>query len=185
MKRKASGKRGFTLIEVLVVMVIIMILSGITFKIWGMSMRSAKKAKTIEVLQRVAHALEEFKSEYGQYPPVSSVTYQHENFDALMNADGMIFVYPKHEGERIGRPIRMGLSCFYYAAVHLPVAEATVLHYVQPAITAVLAAWLLREAPGRAVIASILAAACQLAIRTVATTVAPAGASTSMIALPA
>jgi drug/metabolite transporter (DMT)-like permease len=50
----------------------------------------------------------------------------------------------------------VGLSCFYYAAVHLPVAEATVLHYIQPAITAVLAAWLLREAPGGAVIASIL-----------------------------
>lgn len=37
------------------------------------------------------------------------------------------------------------LACFYYALVHLPLAEATVIQYTNPVFTALLAAWLLRE----------------------------------------
>jgi drug/metabolite transporter (DMT)-like permease len=37
------------------------------------------------------------------------------------------------------------LICFYAAVVHLPLAEATVLHQTAPLFTAVFAAWLLRE----------------------------------------
>ncbi|HEX5050494.1 MAG TPA: DMT family transporter [Planctomycetota bacterium] len=37
------------------------------------------------------------------------------------------------------------LICFYAAVVHLPLAEATVIHQTAPLWTAVLAAWLLRE----------------------------------------
>jgi drug/metabolite transporter (DMT)-like permease len=41
-----------------------------------------------------------------------------------------------------------GLACFYYAVVHLPLAEATVIQYTNPVFTALLAAWLLRERLG-------------------------------------
>lgn len=37
------------------------------------------------------------------------------------------------------------LSCFYYALVHLPLADATVLQYTNPVWTALLAGWLLGE----------------------------------------
>jgi drug/metabolite transporter (DMT)-like permease len=40
------------------------------------------------------------------------------------------------------------LSCFYYGVVHLPLAEATVVHYTNPVFTAVLAALLLSERIG-------------------------------------
>jgi drug/metabolite transporter (DMT)-like permease len=40
------------------------------------------------------------------------------------------------------------LACFYYALVHLPLAEATVIQYTNPVFTALLAAWLLRERLG-------------------------------------
>ncbi|MEZ4271836.1 MAG: DMT family transporter [Myxococcota bacterium] len=39
----------------------------------------------------------------------------------------------------------VGLSSFYYAITELPLADATVIQYTNPVITAVLAAWLLRE----------------------------------------
>ena len=39
-----------------------------------------------------------------------------------------------------------GLSCFYYALVHLPLAEATVIQYTNPIFTAFLAALVLGEA---------------------------------------
>lgn len=38
-----------------------------------------------------------------------------------------------------------GLSCFFYALVHLPLAEATVIQYTNPVFTAVLAAIFLAE----------------------------------------
>ena len=42
----------------------------------------------------------------------------------------------------------MGLSCYYYAVTHLPLAEATVIQYVHPLITAFLAALVLSERIG-------------------------------------
>jgi drug/metabolite transporter (DMT)-like permease len=38
-----------------------------------------------------------------------------------------------------------GLSCFFYALVHLPLAEATVIQYTNPVFTALLAAFFLSE----------------------------------------
>ena len=42
----------------------------------------------------------------------------------------------------------VGLSFFYFSLVHLPIAEATIIQYMNPVFTAVLAAWLLRERMG-------------------------------------
>jgi drug/metabolite transporter (DMT)-like permease len=50
-----------------------------------------------------------------------------------------------------------GLGCFYYALVHLPLAEATVIQYTNPLFTALLAAWLLRERIGRLEVACVAA----------------------------
>lgn len=41
------------------------------------------------------------------------------------------------------------LSCFYFSLVHLPIAEATVIQYMNPVFTALLAGWLLGERMGR------------------------------------
>jgi len=40
------------------------------------------------------------------------------------------------------------LSCFYYAVVHLPLADATVIHFMNPVFTAFIAAAWLREHMG-------------------------------------
>lgn len=48
------------------------------------------------------------------------------------------------------------LSCFYYALVHLPLAEATVLQYTNPAFAAVFAVFVLGEGMRRREIASVL-----------------------------
>jgi drug/metabolite transporter (DMT)-like permease len=50
-----------------------------------------------------------------------------------------------------------GLSCVFYAVAHLPLAEATVLQYLYPLLTALLARPLLGEITGRGVwLASVL-----------------------------
>jgi prepilin-type N-terminal cleavage/methylation domain-containing protein len=73
-----TEKTAFTLIELLVVIAIIGILAGMLFKMWTMAAREAKQAETIAILEKVAHSLNEFLAEYGQYPPVSSIDYQYE-----------------------------------------------------------------------------------------------------------
>jgi drug/metabolite transporter (DMT)-like permease len=42
-----------------------------------------------------------------------------------------------------------GLECFFFALTRLPLAEATVIHYLNPIFTAVLAALVLRERVGK------------------------------------
>lgn len=49
------------------------------------------------------------------------------------------------------------LACFYYALVHLPLAEATTIQYMNPVFTALLAGWLLRERVGRWEMACVMA----------------------------
>ncbi len=64
-------RNGFTLVEMLVVVLIIAVLIGLTVKILGGAGRQAAKAHTVAKIERVKHAVEEFYSEYGQYPPVT------------------------------------------------------------------------------------------------------------------
>jgi len=49
-----------------------------------------------------------------------------------------------------------GLSCVYGAVTHLPLAEATVLQFLHPPITALLAGFFLREAVSRRIIGASL-----------------------------
>ncbi len=48
------------------------------------------------------------------------------------------------------------ITCFYYSLVHLPIAEATVIQYMNPVFTAVLAGLLLGERMGRREVACVL-----------------------------
>jgi drug/metabolite transporter (DMT)-like permease len=48
------------------------------------------------------------------------------------------------------------ITCFYYSLVHLPIAEATVIQYMNPVFTAVLAGLLLGERMGRREVACVV-----------------------------
>ena len=50
----------------------------------------------------------------------------------------------------------LSLSCVFYAVLHLPFAEATILQYLHPVFTAVLAFILLREVPGKGTLICVL-----------------------------
>jgi len=39
--------------------------------------------------------------------------YISKNFDALMDTTGVVYVYPKVNGKRIGSPIRCSMNCYY------------------------------------------------------------------------
>jgi len=46
--------------------------------------------------------------------------YTARNFDALMDATGVIKVYPKEKGERVGKPMRYHLRCWYRSSKTKP-----------------------------------------------------------------
>lgn len=58
----------------------------------------------------------------------------------------------------------LSLSCVFYAILHLPYAQATILQYLHPVFTAVLAYWLLREVPERATVVCVLLSLMGLAV---------------------
>jgi prepilin-type N-terminal cleavage/methylation domain-containing protein len=63
-------RSGFTLIEMLVVIVIIVILMGVVFKLSKGAMDKATYAKEAKRLAILRTLIEEFYAEYGIYPPV-------------------------------------------------------------------------------------------------------------------
>ena len=70
-EKKETGREAFTLIEMMVVVALIGILIGGVFRLIGATGENAKRAETIDRLQRVENALSGFYAEYGTYPPVA------------------------------------------------------------------------------------------------------------------
>jgi prepilin-type N-terminal cleavage/methylation domain-containing protein len=64
---------GFTLIEMLVVVVIIAILASMVLGLFKIGTIWQAKSVTNEKLGRVRAAIEEFNAEYGKYPPVNDL----------------------------------------------------------------------------------------------------------------
>ena len=70
MKRNFTRGGGFTLIEMMIVILVIIVLAGMVFKLMGVVAAKNEEANTKATLQKVANALEEYRAAYGRYPPV-------------------------------------------------------------------------------------------------------------------
>lgn len=70
-KNHASRASGFTLLEMLVVILIIVVLMGIVFRLARVSTGAGASSDTTARLEALKAALEEFYAEYGMYPPVA------------------------------------------------------------------------------------------------------------------
>lgn len=87
----------------------------------------------------------------GQRLPTMQVVFVRACFTLLLSAIGLWHARIAPFGRRTGLLLFRGLVgsggliCFYAAVVHLPLAEATVIHQTSPVLTAVLAALLLGE----------------------------------------
>lgn len=97
--RIRSSRQAFTLIEMLVVIAVIGILAGIIFRMMVTASQAALRARTMGRLEQVANALNEYRAEYGQYPPVRAEvipkrSHEEEDFDRYEGPDGMqLFKY--------------------------------------------------------------------------------------------
>lgn len=68
-KYPAYLRRGFTLVEILIVMVIVLILSGILLTAVVMVINRVKLARQSAEIEQLSMALNKFKEKYGIYPP--------------------------------------------------------------------------------------------------------------------
>ena len=64
-------KRAFTLIELMIVVMVIAILTGIVFRLMGVSDDTAKRNTTIVRMQRLENCLSGYYAAFGNYPPVA------------------------------------------------------------------------------------------------------------------
>ncbi|MCR4290608.1 MAG: type II secretion system protein GspG [Candidatus Scalindua sp.] len=72
-----QSKAGFTLLELLVVIVIMMFLAGITVPIVSSVQTNAKKGVTSAQISQLGIALKQFESDFGFFPPDSYTTSSH------------------------------------------------------------------------------------------------------------
>lgn len=63
-------RRGFTLVELLIVVVVIVTLMAITFRLGSAGSDTSARSKTINKMQRLENCLSGYYAAYGSYPPV-------------------------------------------------------------------------------------------------------------------
>lgn len=86
---KPTSRKAFTLIELLTVIAIIGILAGILIPVVGSARKSANKAKSKVQFNQYAVALQQYKTEYGYWPPVGGTSGLNSGqaYDISKNAD--------------------------------------------------------------------------------------------------
>ena len=67
---KRDNSRGFTVIELMVVTLIIAILMSIAYRMSGIGAESENRNRTVERLQKLENCLSGYYAAYGSYPPV-------------------------------------------------------------------------------------------------------------------
>jgi len=91
---------GFTLVELLVVVVVIVTLMSITFKLAGAGGDSTARNKTINRMQRLENCLSGYYAAYGSYPPVAL----HGSRDYTYEVDQNSWIQNiKNDGRSAGR----------------------------------------------------------------------------------
>ena len=68
----SNGRAGFTLIEIMVVIAVIILLMSLLAVALGKATSSARATKSLSTLKTIGQALNQFESEIGYLPPVLS-----------------------------------------------------------------------------------------------------------------
>ena len=75
------GRRGFTLVELLIVIVIISVLMALLIPVIAAAVRKTNDARVVAEINTLATALETFKGKYGDYPPSRIMLSEYQGID--------------------------------------------------------------------------------------------------------
>ena len=78
--RPRRSRPGFTLVEVMVVILIIGLLSAILLPAVNSAVRAAREATVVAEMNNLAAALTKFKNDYGDYPPSRIILMENGNY---------------------------------------------------------------------------------------------------------
>lgn len=105
-KRPQPNDRGFTLIEMMTVITIILILAGLTVAGMGFINQKRDNAKAKVEIELISKGLEEYKGDYGEYPgleqdspmdgDITEEVYNalfYDGWDSQTNGDGSVEIY--------------------------------------------------------------------------------------------
>ncbi len=111
-------KKGFTLVELLIVIVVIAILSSITFRIMGVSESQSSRHTTVLRLHALESAISGYYAAFGSYPPVR--LHGSRNIFCKLNDQGIQVLDELEEGKLVwdrvhaaclSQPIAMSYPC--------------------------------------------------------------------------
>jgi len=78
-RHSCFGDGGFTLIELMIVIVVITVLAGITLPVSKYATRRAREASQKVMLEKIRSALEDYRAAYGEYPITPTNQYGDPN----------------------------------------------------------------------------------------------------------
>ncbi len=95
-RQSDSGRRrGFTLVELIAVIGIIVVLVSILLVAMGGARRSAQRAQTSRQLSSITTAMDAFKTDFGWYPPLLINNDEGGNPTALLSNGASMYVVPE------------------------------------------------------------------------------------------
>ena len=85
-----EGRKGFTLVELLVVIVVLAILAALLLPAINSAVKTAKNAAVSAEISQLAQALESFKSKYGAYPPSRVLLVESGNYSQYVSSNSSL-----------------------------------------------------------------------------------------------
>ncbi|MBP5544688.1 MAG: type II secretion system protein [Kiritimatiellae bacterium] len=113
-----AASSGFTLLEMLVVIVVMALLMGITFRMMKPSERARTVSSTIKTLNLTHAAIAEYHAEYGIYPPViDKIPYKTKTTPSYTPHGGINVEGEPDNGNKCG--FIPGVAVGYWTPAHL------------------------------------------------------------------
>ena len=97
---RCGSRGGFTLVELLIVIIVLAILVGLLLPVIAGAVRTARNAAVQAEINQLAQALANFKATYGDYPPSRVLLVENGNYAPFIDSNSGQHDRPERLAER-------------------------------------------------------------------------------------